>query len=118
VGFLDGLAAERAVMVRHGDARKSIWITEFGYSTCTSRPPCVSEATQACYVREFFAIAARVCYVKAASWYNLRGTSNGPEDWTNREEMFGVVHNNFSDKPGARAMRAAFARLRHRSGDA
>jgi hypothetical protein len=57
-------------------------------------------------------------YVKAAPWYNLRGTSQGPEDRTNREEMFGVVDNNFSREPGAGAMRAAFARLRRRSGHA
>jgi hypothetical protein len=41
-----------ATLARYGISQRPIWITEMGWSTCTARPACVTEAQQATYLRQ------------------------------------------------------------------
>ena len=63
-------------MVAHGDARVEHWLTELGYSTCTSGELfCVRERQQAAYTYGTYQIArARWPFVRAVVTYNLRDT--------------------------------------------
>ena len=53
---------------------KPFYLTEYGYSTeeVAGRLPPVSEAQQAAYLRQAYAMAARHTQVKALVWYPLR----------------------------------------------
>lgn len=58
VSFMYGAPAVRRVMLDHGDI-SPLWLTEFGWSTCSVRDQapyenCVDEATQAQYLTEAY----------------------------------------------------------------
>ena len=110
----------RELMVRRGDRRKGIWMTEFGWNTATAaprscdigawkgmKPMGVTESTQARYLRAAFRCLARDRYVKAAFWFST-------QDISNRKvfgQQLGLLRRNGSRKPAARAFRRA-SRLR------
>ena len=106
--FLTGVPWVRSVMEAHGDGDKSIWLTEFGFSTCgTGSSWCVAPQAQSEFINDSFRIAAGWDYVEAAIAYNLRNKGTDPED---RESQFGLVARDFTPKPGYEGFKAAMAR--------
>jgi hypothetical protein len=94
--YLSGVKWVRELMVARGEADKGLWLTEFGFSSCTDgSKECVSAAKQAAFTKESFKIAAGWNYVKGAWVYNLRNqTDNG-----DRLSQYGLVNADFSRKP-------------------
>jgi polysaccharide biosynthesis protein PslG len=102
--FLTGVPAMHELLRRHGDGHKSLWLTEFGFSSCGNGDRwCVSEQQQADYVADSLRIVRNWDFVAAAVVYNLRNKGSDPTD---REHQFGLVHRDFTPKPAY----AAFAR--------
>jgi hypothetical protein len=106
--FITGVPAMRETLVRHGDAAKQIWLTEFGFSSCGDGDRwCVNEQQQAKYIQESFRIVRGWPFVRAAVVYNLRNKGTNPDD---REDQFGLVRRDFSPKPAYVAFKAALSR--------
>jgi polysaccharide biosynthesis protein PslG len=89
-----------------------VWITEVGWSTCTLRPECVSEATQARYLTELFALLqrsyrGRVAAAYVYQWHSLHHSPPG-----DREGFFGLLRENGSRKAAWHALRRAALRAR------
>ncbi|MBB2992007.1 hypothetical protein FHR72_003503 [Mycolicibacterium iranicum] len=105
VGGFKDLPELHAVMERHGDADKKLWITEFGAPTGTEAQA-VSEDAQAAAL-----IQARD-QVKEWDWagpliyYELVDGGNDPAD---KEQNFGVLREDLSPKPAADALKDAAA---------
>lgn len=96
----------RALMVANGDAGKSIWLTEMGWSTCSDRSAdhqCVTARQQARFLRRAFAMIRRWPYVRAAVWYEARDETTDPVD---RNSNFGLVTHDYRRKPAFAAFRA------------
>jgi hypothetical protein len=104
-----------ALMRRHGDGRKGIWITEMGWSTASTapkscvdggragtKPAGVSEPVQAQMLTAAYHCLARDRYVKAAFWFDLEDVGTGPS----YAEHLGLVRYGGSSKPAFAAMRA------------
>jgi hypothetical protein len=96
-----GIEQVRSTMVTNGDAAKSIWLTEFGWST-SSGTYGVSESTQASYLTSALTKVASYPYVTAAFWYSFRDTGTDPTDY---ESNLGLLRNDFTTKPAYDAMR-------------
>lgn len=100
VGGFHDLPRLRDLMVRHGDAGKKIWITEFGAATGTV-PGAMSPTDQA----DTVVLARR--QVRYWSWagpliyYELRDSGTDRKDI---EQNFGVVRRDLSLKPAAKAL--------------
>jgi hypothetical protein len=95
--FLTGVPAMHAVLRAHGDGHKSLWLTEFGFSSCGNGDRwCVSERQQATYVADSLRIVRDWPFVAAAVVYNLRNKGSNPTD---REDQFGLLHHDFTPKP-------------------
>jgi polysaccharide biosynthesis protein PslG len=110
--FIAGVPWIHAIMQRHGDGRKPIWLTEFGFSSCrTGDRWCVTRTQQARYVAESFRVAADWPFVKGATVYNLR---NKGSEATDREAQFGLVERDFAPKPAYGAFVRELHRLRGR----
>lgn len=92
----------RRTMEANGDSAKSMWLTEFGWST-TSGAYGVSEATQADYLTKAFTRLDDYPYVQAAFWYSYRDTWNAPGDY---DANLGLLRTNFSTKPAYNALRS------------
>lgn len=99
-------------MVRNGDTSPRLWMSEYGWTACSSDDPgqnpsrCVSEATQATWIRQAFTlIRTSFPFVDGASWYELRDTEefHSPGSY---EASFGLLRSNFSAKPGLAAYTA------------
>jgi hypothetical protein len=102
------LDAVTSALGRHG-ADQPLWVTEIGWSTCTvSGVGCVSEATQAANLSDFFrgavARASTVAAVFAYSWHDLPGPISPSE------EHFGVLRLDGSRKPAWRVLHAVATR--------
>src|SRR3954453_13832518 len=93
--FATGVQAVHAVMVANGDSAVPLWITEFGFSTCTAASKlCVSQDAQAQYLAASFRMAARWTYVPVVLSYLTRdpmtdGSWNG---------SFGMLDNAYGAK--------------------
>jgi hypothetical protein len=107
--FEDGVRALRAVMDRRGDRKRKMWLTEFGFSTCTNRGPCVDQQTQAARLRKSVTIAARWSYVGAAIVYVVRDTSPNSADFLSN---FGLLDAAGARKSSYSAVRAEWECLR------
>ncbi|HEV3451464.1 MAG TPA: cellulase family glycosylhydrolase [Acidimicrobiia bacterium] len=84
------------VMVNNGDAGKLVWGTEAGAWTGTSANA-VSEATQAQFVTEYLQGWSNwASFTGPFFYYGLRDQGT---DLTNREDNFGLLHNDGSPKP-------------------
>ena len=105
---LAGLSDIRQAMVRHGDAPKKIWITEFGYST-TTEDGGVSEAEQARYLRQAYAYVNRLPWVHSMFWYQARNNPFGG-DGDSYGDRFGLMTTDFRPKPSYRALGEVAAR--------
>lgn len=107
------LGAIASELAAHGAARRPIWITELGWSTCDLRPDCVSDHDQAQRLADAFTLVRTryVHTVKALFVYHLRDFSSGlPDD---REAHYGLLRANATRKPSW-ALVAAEARLASR----
>jgi polysaccharide biosynthesis protein PslG len=104
--YIDGVPWIHEIMAAHGDGEKGIWLTELGFSTCNvlSSKWCTSETSQAEFTKDSFRIARDWPYVKAVVTYNLRNKGTDPAD---RESQFGLLHRDFTPKPGYAAFREA-----------
>jgi polysaccharide biosynthesis protein PslG len=104
--YIDGVPWIHEIMTAHGDGEKGIWLTELGFSTCNvlTSKWCTSEASQAEFTKDSFRIARDWPYVKAVVTYNLRNKGTDPAD---RESQFGLLHRDFTPKPGYAAFRDA-----------
>jgi hypothetical protein len=91
-------------LVAHGDGAKHLWVTEIGWSTCPQR--CVSESTQASYVRDFFGLRRRRWsrYVDAVIAYALRDNRYVQDP---REASYGVLRPDGVRKPAWYVFKAA-----------
>jgi len=101
-----GIEEVHNTMVANGDSAKSIWLTEFGWSTTTGAYG-VSEATQAEYLTKALdKIRSSYPYVQTAFWYNFRNNywlNDAPADL---EANFGLMRVDFSAKPAYTAMQS------------
>lgn len=105
--FLKGVPWIHEIMTAHGDGDKGVWLTEFGFSTCGRGSSwCVSEEQQSEYIKDSFRIARRWDFVKAVLVYNLRNKGSDP---AGREDQFGMLHRDFSPKPGWNGFREAMS---------
>jgi polysaccharide biosynthesis protein PslG len=102
---LTSLPAFRALMVRHGDGDKPVWFTEFGWSNGErDGQPGVDEQTQARYLRAAVEqVQERYPYVTHAMWFTIRDR----DDWTDYENLFGLVDVDLNPKPALAAFRGA-----------
>ena len=95
----------RNTMVANGDSAKSIWLTEFGWST-SSGSYGVTEAVQADFLTKALdKVRSSYPYVAASFWYNFRNNywlSNAADDY---EANLGLLRIDFSAKPSYDAMR-------------
>lgn len=101
--FLPGTEWVREGQLAAGDS-KPLWLTEFGWTSCSGGGWCVSAEKQAEYTHQAFDILETKDYVKAAVAYNLREKGSDPASF---EDNFGLVNADFSPKPAYAAMRAA-----------
>lgn len=92
----------RDVMVANGDETKQIWLTEFGVPTGTATGA-VSESVQALMVPAGLNGHKGWRYVKRLYWYSIRDSGT---DLADRESNFGLLRNDFSEKPGYAAFKA------------
>lgn len=87
----------RRILDRHGATGTRMWITEFGYSTCSSCAKWqVSEATQAQYVHDAFELLREWKVVDGFIWWVYKTPERDPahpDDW------MGLVHADGSAKP-------------------
>ena len=99
---LTSLPLVRAQMVRNGDGDKSIWLTEFGWTTADTGPKIgVNAATQGAYLTQSInLIRARYPYVTHAFWYCLRDR----DDSTIYENDFGLLYLDGTPKPAYAAL--------------
>lgn len=106
---LSTLPRVREVMLANGDGARSIWLTEFGWTTARTGPrQGVSDNNQAQFLRQAVRqIDAQYPYVSTAIWYHLRDR----DDATPYENNFGLIHVRGSTKPAYDALRKANAEL-------
>jgi polysaccharide biosynthesis protein PslG len=112
--FKAGVPAVHRVMRAHGDA-KPLWLTEWGWSTCTVRGAehwqnCVDPQTQATYLRRAFVLARSWSYVPVAIWFKLKNTTSSPGDRTGN---YGLITQDWTRKPAFYAFRSVAAGMRH-----
>ncbi len=106
--YLRGVPAVRETLLRRGQD-VPLWLTEFGWSTCTVRDRqsyanCVDPDVQARHLTEAFTQMRSWPYVKAAFWFNLQDTS---DDTGDRLENYGLLHTDGQPKPAFQAFAAA-----------
>lgn len=100
VGPFNELPDLHALMDRHGDGRKTIWITEFGAPTGTG-PTAVSEHDQALTLLQARRQMGRWGWAGPLIYYEL---VDGGTDPTDVEKNFGVLRENLQPKPAAVAL--------------
>lgn len=106
VGAFKDLPALHAVMDRHGDGRKKVWITELGAPTGTG-PTAVSERDQELSVLQARQQVARWDWAGPLIYYEL---VDGGTDPTDVEKNFGVLRENLAPKPAAVALMESASR--------
>ena len=106
--FASGVPALHDLMGVNGDS-DPLWITEFGYATCSSGFFCVSERQQGEYLASALRLAAGWDYVDTFLMYDLRDW-NGPGADVNQQ--FGILNADWSPKEGTAAVQQALAELR------
>jgi hypothetical protein len=99
-----GIKEIHRTMKAHGDARKKVWLTEFGVPTGSGEWS-VSESTQAEWLQEAYRYIERFPWVKAMFWYMARnhpGMPRSPDDLAN----YGLMTADFALKPSYYALRS------------
>jgi hypothetical protein len=106
-GLMRSLAGGlRALMQQHGDGRLPIWVTEIGAPTMGRDPwgTVVDEARQALILEDAYREAARDPLLGPVFWYTLRDFCV-PDPAREAECYFGLLRQDGSEKPAARAYR-------------
>ncbi len=105
-GQFKRIAQIRRQFAAHGAGSKPFWITEVGWSTCPADPTiCVSEPTQAQYLKSAFQIVkADYPWVRALFPYNYRDGVEG--NGTDKEAWFGLIRRAGQPKPSWNVLRA------------
>jgi hypothetical protein len=95
-------------MTNHGDGDKALWLTEFGFTTCTGQETagCVSETRQGEYLGRAIELARAWPFVRAMFVYTLRDISAGRID---QAGGYGLVDRDFGPRPSYFAVRDEFA---------
>jgi hypothetical protein len=106
--FGNRVASIHRAMLGAGDRSKGLWLTEFGYSVCPTRPYCVSEGRQERSLVDSFRAAASWRYVRGLTSYDLRDAGDDAGVWDNR---FGLLRRDFSPRPSYWAVRSALRKL-------
>jgi len=106
--FAAGVPAVRDTLLRRGED-KPIWLTEFGWSTCTVRGArayenCVDPETQAAWLGLALAHMRTWTYVPVGVAFGLEDTST---DLGDRVENYGLLRVDGSPKPAFAAFRSA-----------
>ncbi len=103
----------RRIMKSRGDARKGVWVTEYGFSTCRPDiPACdaaggVWEQFQGPFLVRAKQRFDKRRWVKAAFIYQFRDwTTDGSVSSWDWEENLGLLRSNFQPKPAYWAVRA------------
>lgn len=98
------ISEARQALEAHGAGAKEFWITEIGWSTCPGDPEwCVSEAQQAAHMQRLAELVqTRYTFVDAVFLYHFIGFERDPKD---SEDFYGLLHADFSPKPGFHALR-------------
>jgi hypothetical protein len=99
------LNAFRAAQRSAGDSAP-LWISEFGAPTSLGGGWHVTESGQAAEIKRYFSVLDGLTYVQGATLYSLRDTSTDLNDFI---ANFGVLHYDFSPKPGWAALKAALS---------
>lgn len=99
-----GIRWIRDIMLANGDA-KPIYVTELGWSSCSSGSWCVSESQQATNIRDAVRLIRGLTYVHGLSIYNFKEKSTDPAD---REGNFGIVNRNYTNKPAFSTLGTVF----------
>ena len=102
---ITNVAKVREVMLSHGDGAKSIWFTEFGWTTGAGSgwSAGVDEATQADYLRRALRMVQNwYPYVSHAFVFTIRDR----DDWNAYENGFGLTRLDGSAKPALEALRS------------
>ena len=106
--FRKGVPEVRATLLRHGQD-KPIWLTEFGWSTCSVRDGeewarCIDPQTQATYVDQALNLMRTWDYVKAGFYFKLQDTD---DDASDRNTNYGLLRHDGSEKPAFAAFSKA-----------
>lgn len=108
-----GTVRMRNTMLRNGDRRPRLWMTEYGWSTCAYDEPgevpsrCVDGGTQAAYIARAAALTRTwFPFVEGMSVYEVRD-SRESEPPGCYECRFGLLRADFSAKPAYAAFRGA-----------
>jgi polysaccharide biosynthesis protein PslG len=104
--FLPGIEWVRQAQLAAGDA-SPLWLTEFGWSTCSGHRWCVTPEQQAEYSARALRLLEGIGYVQAATLYQLR--DNG-RDAADLESNWGLVTRDYVPKPAFAAVSAALRR--------
>jgi hypothetical protein len=102
-----GIESVHNVMVANGDSAKTIWLTEFGWSTASGASNGVSESTQASYLTKAFNKLDSYPYVAHAFWYSFRNNYWSNNNQSDVEANYGVTRVDFSTKPSYAALKTA-----------
>lgn len=94
-----------SLMAEHGDSKKRIWLSEFGAPTGTSPDGAVTVKEQADILVDGFRRARTWAY--AGPLFIFSGRDRGV-DRSEREQNFGLLRLDFSEKPSAVALRDLF----------
>jgi polysaccharide biosynthesis protein PslG len=97
--------ALHTVMVGHGDGAKKIWATEYGQAT--GGPNSITESAQATLVTQAFTVWGGKSYAGPMFWYSARDTGTSTTD---REQHFGVLRYDGSQKPAYGTLQATLTR--------
>lgn len=96
----------RNVMVANGHSAKSVWLTEFGWTTTTA-PYGVNQTQQADFLgKAVDKIQTSYPWIRAALWYSMRNNhweADAPESF---EANFGLLRTDFTPKPAYDTFRA------------
>jgi len=97
----------RSLMTAHGDAGKTIWITETGAPTCVAKAAyiCVSPAQQGDLAASEARIWRTLSWAGGFYWYDIRDNSIGTQ---HAGAHFGAVTADDSPKPAYYALRQAW----------
>jgi hypothetical protein len=111
--FLTGVPWIQSIMAAHGDGLKKLWFTEVGWPSCLPGGTdkwCVTEAQQADYIPSALRIIRDTwSYVDAAVVYNLRNKGTVATD---REQSYGMLRRDFTEKPSYGAWKSVLTELR------
>jgi hypothetical protein len=94
----------RSVMVDNGDGAKQIWATEFGAPTDGPAGSHVSEGSQANMIADAYDTWST--YDWGGPLFAYQGRDLGTNTNT-RENFFGLLHNDFTEKPAYEAYKSA-----------